>query len=1424
MPASPEQIAFFQKLEGMNPEERKQVLQGMGEEKVGKMLPLLKEWRASNPKQEASVSRPVNEYYELGKPDPSFPVRESGVAPGPQSEEMDFLSTIQAARMRNSGMLQALGAGEEGFGDLAKEALLYGGRRMQDPAYLMNLPARVGRATARAMGVEAPPLLDAVGVLGARASQGYDPFIGGDVGDQAFDLPGGYRGEHALSQLPGGTATSAALQTVAMLAPNVPEMLVGGGAIKQGAQQGAKAVGKAVLSGAVKSGANAAWQGAAGASKGTRLETAAFAGGIGAAAGGGIGGVSAFADNLRVKKVPQPTVATPEQILAKIADQRRQVEVEGKTALAPEVADTVPSPSHPGTVAAGTVAQRRGRGVAKAGAAADNLFPATVVVSKNAEGVTVAKWDGVELPVETADQIDDVRGMLKFRGVESITADPAINRQDAVLAVGELMRPVLPEKTGLLDEDWRAQNLATGKEAKLVPSIGVDQSGRPVPGLEQSGEQPKITPATPERAAIRDSQDTSALTPPKKVEEGTVPGKRKLFAKEDVTRLGGVEDAMKRGQPIGGGAGVDDADMPTIIDLRKNDSPAVAQRSSSPGVDEKNIRAPDEPPFIMDAAVVDADNVGKFMQAAAKANEPGLVDKFMDGMLHDIHRGPRELRERLQQLLGARALNRADELIRPFRKRLPGKDVVHKASYAMKKFQQGELSLDDLKATLPEQYRADFADFAKQFVGEIEQNSKYFESRGLGRAIEPMTEERLAPYLGRFYYTFMLPQGEWAKIVANAPPGTSPHRARLDMEAYLYEDAAKHGELLDEAQVGQELMSILRAENPMEFFRSRANSSTEAGRSKAFDRLRKRKNLPEVFRRFLGEEENGVVAMAYTLAHQRQLKAQIEAWDSLAADVAGGVMKPVLSTAPVPGWIKVPDKPTFGAAAGQFVHPSFRSALEMPKAYNHGLGIMHKVVGNLKYAQVVGGGPSAYVNNFMRNLWGSVLSGLFDPLRPDKSAGSMYEAAKQLIKYYDNPKGDSIVLEARKFGALSAPFGRTEIAEDAYRRDLVKHVYGKMKPEGSIDSVYNLALGAISKFKDKSTALYDAIDQTFKLATYIKLKNEGMAKGLTPDDASRFAARRINDSYANFEHIGSAVDKARRVPVVFNTYLSGHAEELRILGLLPRRMAEEPLFLVNQMVGAAAYMAAFYTLNKYARAWAGISQGEIDTIESELTQREQTYRPLRFYLPWRDSNGAPIAIDPSIWFMPLQLLQGHPQDNGAIKLASNVVLNSFGDLPAEKLREMLLEKTGVLRPIQRDPHQIQSEAAVGKGIQELWRAGFLGPTFFRKIPEQLHRAGAVDMRSRGRFDEQLTPGVAAAQLAFPVTTPHKAGGPNRTKQALEFARDELYGIAGNQQSIRQVAGSTRSAGDKKALIKKEAEAIKQQAKEFREKRGKKMFK
>lgn len=879
------------------------------------------------------------------------------------------------------------------------------------------------------------------------------------------------------------------------------------------------------------------------------------------------------------------------------------------------------------------------------------------------------------------------------------------------------------------------------------------------------------------------------------------------------------------------------------------------QMAPPPAHGESNIRIPQqlEMSAISDSVIADqqmlqriTQNAGiqQLMREAHASGKPSILDRFLDGALDDMYRGPTALREHLTQIQAAPLKNRPDEIERAFKARLPKGNMLSDTAFEYGKLARGEISAEKFAANIQKELgpaaAQEFVRFGQSVKSEIADHHAWFRSRNLFAPTEGLTESQVNAYVGRFYYTHMLPQGKWADLVLNAPKGSAPHAALTDMVDEVMKEAAKSGEDINPNAVATDLLDILRSSDPIAALRG---GGKETGGSKAWDRFKARKELSPVMRRFLGEEQNGVVSTAYTLAHQRQLRASITAWDDFVDGAITG-KHAGYSPTPVPGWLKVPDQEAlFGKAAGGYIDPRMRSALSVPAHYNGGFTLMNRLVSNVKYAQVAGSSPAAHISNAVRNIWGGYLSGLFTPqnlVGEDMAAvTAMRQAFKELNAYHHDPvSGSALVQEARKYGALSAPYGQMELATGQYQNQLMDYLHRNMSERSGIMDIYNHVADFNKSWKGKISGAYDMVDQVFKMSTYIKVKDGFIKEGMSAQDAARKAARRINESYPNFAHVGTAVDKLRKTP--FGTiapYLSGHTEEIRIMGMIPQRFKEDPEFMTGQMIGAAATLAGAAAALQTARELSGITQDEIDQITAESRKSGQVYTPAKVYLPIRDANGAPIPMDLSKWWMPLQMMQGHPDDAAYVKIPANLLLQTLGPGAQDMVRGSL-ERGGILRPVKPDQRVMESQSNIANMATAAWKFGLLGPTFPYKVADAAQKSGMIDMRPRGAMlQEPLTPGVAASQLFLPVTPPHKAGGVEAAQSAREFINSPQFGIRGNmgamqslgkmefsqdkeknrqliQQYMKEEAGSVR---EKAALFAKTREAANQAAARRKEK-------
>lgn len=723
---------------------------------------------------------------------------------------------------------------------------------------------------------------------------------------------------------------------------------------------------------------------------------------------------------------------------------------------------------------------------------------------------------------------------------------------------------------------------------------------------------------------------------------------------------------------------------------------------------------------------------------------PGVYEKITNQLLGGQNRGPQVMRDLHLRTQGSDALfkarsdlyNRVEELL----PKGPQRQVFNRD---LEGVIQGRMSWDDMRTKHGDKVdealvklSGNFMDSRRQLEGEI---------NALGGQLDDLIAERAAgniePYLVRTYMRDLLPQGEWAKMVQKSHPEVFSRAVD-----YLYKELSNNGALhvLPE-QVSAELEKILRSTNVLEAMRSSAFGDT-----KAFKSMLSRKDIPEPIRAVMGEVNSASIRMATTLGNMEGIKARLEMFDQIAKDQALSSIGRRADMHPEP----VPDVPRmFGHLAGRYVKPEVRDELiNLPNAMGNTYTFANQFQHWLKGNQLAGFGP--WWTSLMGNLQGSMLSGGLSLLRPDNMGRDLTQAVRAWRDYHTDPTGRAgdgfLFKEFKKLGAGYA--GRSEVEVGSSSRKFVQSLLKELEtsPKGGLSFIDTMKKVG-EKYQDFTGGfgnLLDVQDQFFRLANYIALRRKFMAKGMAPDEAGLLASKRIAASFPNSEFLGSAIKKFRQSAVgIAAPYITPKAEDLRILGNLPKRLMEEP-DLGIRIAGHVALMGGL----GYAMAhMSGISKEELALARESMTKRYQTYKTALLPMPFRDANGRVQFIDVTNYFLPFQLLQGHPDDSVLNRLAYNFSVFPLEGGALQDTTDMLASKAGLKRPLQT-PDLIEGEGNMKMLLDAAFRMGF-APQMANKV---------MDVGRMTDFSSLVPPGVTAPgvipQPINPVTLgPGKLG-------------------------------------------------------------------
>ena len=260
-------------------------------------------------------------------------------------------------------------------------------------------------------------------------------------------------------------------------------------------------------------------------------------------------------------------------------------------------------------------------------------------------------------------------------------------------------------------------------------------------------------------------------------------------------------------------------------------------------------------------------------------------------------------------------------------------------------------------------------------------------------------------YMTRRYLAFAMPKGEWVKRLV-VPKNFDRLREGAQ---YLIQKRLLAGEPANIERVQEEILDLLRADNPLEAFKN-------SPRMSPLKSLLERGDIPQPIRRMLGEIESGISNIAITLGTQRSLVARLDLLAEIAANPrwASDVYNPHLGMT-----YKMGDSPAFGKLRNKYVGQEFAEALgNVQKMEGAQLQFIQNTLGFIKGNQVALGGIGPVINSTFGNLYSGVLAGGLDLTRPWKSGQAFAKSWHAISDYLDDPTGQKglgwLVVEARR--------------------------------------------------------------------------------------------------------------------------------------------------------------------------------------------------------------------------------------------------------------------------------------------------------------------------------------------------------------------------------------------------------------------------
>jgi hypothetical protein len=467
------------------------------------------------------------------------------------------------------------------------------------------------------------------------------------------------------------------------------------------------------------------------------------------------------------------------------------------------------------------------------------------------------------------------------------------------------------------------------------------------------------------------------------------------------------------------------------------------------------------------------------------------------------------------------------------------------------------------------------------------------------------------------------------------------------------------------AQVEQELATILRQTDPV-----KALAKSDLVDNAAFSKLLARKDIqakyPAIYK-LMGPVPSASLRLGHTVGYQRALRRTLETWDAISES---------------PWWspgkredlnLHIPMEPRFGKAAGGWTHESLANFVnQKPEEAAGSLArMLGWVGGKWKSFHTVYGGPTPWVNNVLRNLKGVALSGAFQG--PEDVEG-FRRAPGLMLAWRKNPSmlgPANIIGEAQAFGAYSAGFAGAEM-HDARKRIQDELLRAMTRAAGTANSMEDMVMAA-QAFMRKNTEnikdAYDAIDQYFKMATYINLRKRYIAQGMSIHDAAAKTTEVIRASYPDFNLVGPLVEQLRGKFGWAAPFISSKAEDMRINAMAAARvtrsmipghpLAEPDLLLRLAALGAATYGAS--SMMHSLRRSNGMSDQDVEDAKLLMTLKQQSWRPALIPMWDRDEKGRIQFIDLTPIEDMTMVLRGLPSDPWWARAMTNTVTDLAGE-------------------------------------------------------------------------------------------------------------------------------------------------------------------
>ena len=364
-------------------------------------------------------------------------------------------------------------------------------------------------------------------------------------------------------------------------------------------------------------------------------------------------------------------------------------------------------------------------------------------------------------------------------------------------------------------------------------------------------------------------------------------------------------------------------------------------------------------------------------------------------------------------------------------------------------------------------------------------------------------------------------------------------------------------------------------------------------------------------------------------------------------------------------WVRMPDatipksggKKKYGDLSGKYIRAEiYRDLMAIQAQQNPNLWT--KLLSQWKVNKTARN-PVTHMNNVMSNV---ILADLVD-VRADHLVAALKSWAAK----------DTNHREATELGAFGGGFIEGEIKAEVLDRVIreIEAERNNTENDSLLDSV--LAHTTMGSMIEKLAALdnaalsaYQLEDEVFRLAAFIKFKEEGM----NPDDA----AIKARDQFLNYDIRAPGVNALRRTILPFASYT------YRAVPVIAEAVMKRPWKIAKYFGMAWMFQAMAYA----------ITGGDEDEERRSLRDEESGFTwiglPRMVRMPWNTNDGRPVFLDSRRWipagdvFDTAQGSSAIPipaplQPGGPIGMVFEVMLNKQGFTGQEITNELADDNT-----------------------------------------------------------------------------------------------------------------------------------------------------